>query len=114
MDVLTPDVKSRYRKKKMSDSASPYRSRLNNSLWREFTVSGLPEVLHHFDACTMAFDQGRAPLLDHRIVELMFSLPFNEKIRDGWTKSLLRRAMKKHIFQNRFDCGDTSWAIRHR
>jgi asparagine synthase (glutamine-hydrolysing) len=95
VDVLTPDVKSRYRKKKMSDSESPYRSRLNNSLWHEFTVSGLPEVLHHFDACTMAFGiEGRAPLLDHRIVELMFSLPFNEKIRDGWTKSLLRRAMK--------------------
>lgn len=95
VDVLTPDVKSRYRKKKLSDSASPYCSKLNNSLWREFTVSGLPEVLHHFDACTMAFGiEGRAPLLDHRIVELMFSLPFNEKIRDGWTKSLLRRAMK--------------------
>lgn len=38
--------------------------------------------------------EGRAPLLDHRLVELIFSLPFNEKIRVGWTKSLLRRAMK--------------------
>ena len=43
----------------------------------------------------MAFGiEGRAPFLDHRIVELMFSLPFNEKIHDGWTKSLLRRATK--------------------
>lgn len=72
----------------------PYRSRLNNALWHEFTRAGLPEMLHALDAGTMAFGiEGRAPLLDHRIVEFMFSLPFNEKIRDGYTKSLLRRAM---------------------
>ncbi len=94
-DVLPSELKRSAGPAIKPTRESPYRSRLNNSLWQEFTVTGLPEVLHHFDACTMAFGiEGRAPFLDHRLVELMFSLPFNEKIRDGWTKSLLRRAMR--------------------
>lgn len=72
----------------------PYRSRLNNALWNEFCHSGLPEVLHAEDALSMAFSlESRLPFLDHRIVEFCFSLPFDEKISDGWTKHLLRRAM---------------------
>jgi len=94
-DMLNTDAKKQYRRVKPTEQVLPYRSKLNNSLWHEFTTTGLPEILHHFDACTMAVGiEGRAPFLDHRIVELMFSLPFNEKIRDGWTKSLLRRSMK--------------------
>lgn len=93
-NILTQDVASHF-KREMIRFDKPYRSHLNNALWHEFTVKGLPEILHAFDASTMAFGiEGRAPLLDHRIVELLFSLPFNEKIRDGWTKSLLRRSMK--------------------
>jgi len=94
-DILGRDAKKMYRKADAPVPASRYRSRLNNVLWHEFTVDGMPEILHHFDASTMAFGiEGRAPFLDHRLVELMFSLPFNDKIRDGWSKSLLRRVMK--------------------
>ena len=94
-DVLTSEARKAYKKAGAMEFKKPYRSRLNNALWHEFTDQGLPEILHHFDASTMAFGiEGRAPFLDHRLVELMFRLPFNEKIRDGWTKSLLRRAMR--------------------
>jgi asparagine synthase (glutamine-hydrolysing) len=72
----------------------PYRSRLNNALWLELRCAGLPEALHEDDALSMAFSiESRVPLLDHRVVEFCFSLPFQEKIRDGWTKSLLRRSL---------------------
>ena len=37
--------------------------------------------------------EARVPFLDHRLVELCFSLPPNELIRGGETKSLLRRAL---------------------
>jgi asparagine synthase (glutamine-hydrolysing) len=77
------------------DVARPYRSRMNNALWTEFTYMGLPEVVHSNDALSMAFSvEVRQPFLDHRVVELSFSLPYDEKIRDGWTKSLLRRALR--------------------
>jgi len=77
------------------DVAHPYRSRMNNALWTEFTYMGLPEVVHCNDALSMAFSvEVRQPFLDHRVVEFSFSLPYDEKIRDGWTKSLLRRALR--------------------
>jgi len=71
----------------------PYRSALNNAIWYEFTRRGLPEVLHGFDAVSMAHTlETRSPFLDHRVVEFCFSLPYNEKVKNGYKKSLLRRA----------------------
>jgi len=76
----------------------PYRSRLNNALWSELRSEGLPEVLHAEDALSMAFSvESRTPFLDHRLVELCFSLPLTDKIADGWTKSLLRRALRDDV-----------------
>ncbi len=76
----------------------PYRSHLNNALWLELRCAGLRESLHSDDALSMAFSlESRVPFLDHRVVELCFSLPFHEKIRDGWTKSLLRRALSGRL-----------------
>jgi asparagine synthase (glutamine-hydrolysing) len=76
-----------------SPQAGPFESRLNNALWTEFNREGLPELLHGEDALSMAFSlESRLPFLDHRVVEFCFSLNYGEKIADGWTKSLLRRA----------------------
>lgn len=36
----------------------------------------------------------RRPFLDHRLVEYVFSLPACYKLHDGWTKFLLREAMR--------------------
>lgn len=63
-------------------------------LWDGLRHNGLPESLHSADALSMAFSvESRAPFLDHRLVELCFSLPFDDKISDGWTKHLLRRSL---------------------
>jgi asparagine synthase (glutamine-hydrolysing) len=81
-----------------SPPEGPYRSRLNNALWNELRREGLPEVLHAEDALSMAFSvESRTPFLDHRLVELCFSLPLEDKIADGWTKSLLRRALRDDV-----------------
>ena len=72
----------------------PFASQLNNVLWNGLCYDGLPELLHAEDALSMAFSvESRTPFLDHRLVEFCFSLPYDEKIADGWTKSLLRRSM---------------------
>ena len=71
----------------------PFASRLNNTLWAELRQAGLPEALHAEDAISMAFSlESRPPFLDHRLVELCFSLPYDQKIGKGWTKLLLREA----------------------
>ena len=69
----------------------PFKSLVNNALWREFLWRGLPEMMKGFDAVSMAHTlEIRSPFLDHRVVEFCFSLPYYEKIRDGVTKRLLR------------------------
>ncbi|HUO82689.1 MAG TPA: asparagine synthase (glutamine-hydrolyzing) [Gammaproteobacteria bacterium] len=76
----------------------PFASHLNNALWLELRFGGMPESLHGADAMSMAFSiESRAPFLDHRLVEFCFALPFEEKIRDGWTKSILRRALERDL-----------------
>jgi len=76
------------------DVERPFDSHLDNALWGDFRYSSLPELLHAEDAMGMALSvEARPALLDPRLVELSFSLPFHQKIRDGWRKSVLRRAM---------------------
>jgi asparagine synthase (glutamine-hydrolysing) len=84
----------RYLRDSKAEFERPYTSVVNNMLWHELRSNGLPEVLHDEDALSMAFSiESRTPFLDHRLVEFCFSLPFHEKISDGWTKSLLRRSL---------------------
>ena len=41
--------------------------------------------------------EGRIPLLDHRVVELMASMPSQMKVRGGDTKFLLRRVLDRYV-----------------
>jgi asparagine synthase (glutamine-hydrolysing) len=51
-------------------------------------------LLRYEDRNSMAHSlEARVPLLDHRLVELAFSLPGGELIHRGETKSVLRRAL---------------------
>jgi asparagine synthase (glutamine-hydrolysing) len=68
--------------------------RLRRQLQMLLTRRGLPELLRYEDRNSMAHSlEARVPLLDHRLVELAFSLPGDELIRRGETKSVLRRAL---------------------
>ncbi len=80
------------------DVERPFESHLNNALWIDFRHSGLPELLHQQDALGMAFSlECRPPLLDHRLVEFCFSLDFDRKISEGWSKRILRQAMSQDL-----------------
>lgn len=55
---------------------------------------GLEELLRYADRNSMAHSREiRLPFLQHDLVELLFSLPSNLKIRDGFTKWILRNSM---------------------
>jgi asparagine synthase (glutamine-hydrolysing) len=66
------------------------------ALLRQQTTSGnLPALLRYEDRNSMAHSiEARVPFLDHRLVELAFSLPPEAKVRGADTKRLLRQAMK--------------------
>jgi asparagine synthase (glutamine-hydrolysing) len=67
---------------------------LKNALLSDVTKHAI-EYLRVDDRASSAFSmECRHPFLDHRIVEFAFSLPATQKIRDGWTKYVVRNAMK--------------------
>lgn len=68
---------------------------LENTLYQMTFLSNLQALLRHEDRNSMAFSvEARVPFLDHRLVEFIFSLPSRFKIRDGYTKRVLRDGMK--------------------
>jgi asparagine synthase (glutamine-hydrolysing) len=67
---------------------------LTNVLYWELTRTRLPALLRYEDRLSMAFSiESRVPFLDHRLVELAFALPGSLKVRAGWSKYALRRAL---------------------
>lgn len=58
----------------------------------------LPSLLRYEDKNSMAFSvEARIPFLDHRLVEFIFSVPYEYLIRNGWTKYILRESVKNKI-----------------
>jgi asparagine synthase (glutamine-hydrolysing) len=56
------------------------------------------DILAKVDRATMAVGlEGRAPFLDHRVVEFAFRLPTALKIRGGVGKWLLREVLYRHV-----------------
>ena len=79
------------------DDAPVYDDALSNRLRRSHE-GGLATLLHYGDAISMAHSiESRLPFLDHRLVEFVFSLPGEYKLRDGRGKALLREAVRGHV-----------------
>ncbi|MDP2175488.1 MAG: asparagine synthase (glutamine-hydrolyzing) [Bacteroidota bacterium] len=64
-------------------------------VYHEFFEHCLPSLLRDFDrAAMMNSVEIRMPFMDWRLVTYVFSLPFESKIGKGFTKLLIREAMK--------------------
>jgi asparagine synthase (glutamine-hydrolysing) len=69
---------------------------LNQALYHSTFNSGLEKLLRFSDRNAMAFSREvRLPFLSHDLVEFVFSLPTDYKIRNGWTKAILRNSLKE-------------------
>jgi asparagine synthase (glutamine-hydrolysing) len=71
-----------------------FSDRLRRHLAQTLTRRGLPELLRYEDRNSMAHAiEARVPFLDHRLVELAYSLDGAQLIARGQTKAVLRRAL---------------------
>jgi asparagine synthase (glutamine-hydrolysing) len=77
-----------------SANGYPFPDRLRRHLAHTLTHRGLPELLRYEDRNSMAHSiEARVPFLDHRLVELAYSLDGAELLARGQTKAVLRRAL---------------------
>ena len=64
----------------------------------QLTALNLPMLLRYEDRDSMAHGvEARLPFLDYRLVEFCLGLPEEHKIADGWTKRVLREAMRDRL-----------------
>jgi len=60
----------------------------------DLLYSSIPALLHHEDRASMAHSvESRLPFLDYRLVEFSLRCDASLKLRDGWSKWLLRRSL---------------------
>lgn len=79
--------------KRQSYYSLPHPLTLNGALHYNTTTNGLEELLRIADRNSMAHAvEVRLPFLSHELVESLFTLPPGMKIKNGWSKWLLRKA----------------------
>lgn len=76
----------------------PHVPTLNGVLYYNAFLNGLEELLRYADRNSMAHGREvRLPFLFHELVAFVFSLPARYKIRDGYTKWVLRKSMEQTL-----------------
>jgi asparagine synthase (glutamine-hydrolysing) len=71
---------------------------LNQQLYKSSFETILPTLLRNYDRYSMINGvEIRMPFLDHRIVSFAFSIPSSSKVRDGYTKAIVRDGMRGFI-----------------
>jgi len=83
-------------------SDKPYdfsgKNTFDRMVYEEFFLRTLPSLLRNFDHAAMSSSiEIRMPFMDYRLVEMAFSLPYSSKIGGGYTKRILRDAMKGYM-----------------
>lgn len=68
---------------------------LNERLFYDVTTHTTPSLLRYEDKNSMAHSlESRVPFFDHKVVEYIFNLPIDQKIKFGWNRFIYRNAMK--------------------
>ena len=67
---------------------------LRQEHWQNLTSGALSNNLEMYDRLTSAFAvEARHPFMDKRLIEFCLALPPDQKLRQGWTRWILRNAL---------------------
>jgi asparagine synthase (glutamine-hydrolysing) len=90
---LRPEFRSKWNRPP-SAPARKYDNELQQCLYATLTHSVLPQLLRYADRNSMAFSREvRLPFLDYRLVEFLYAIPSEQKLRGTQTKVILRNAI---------------------
>ena len=89
-DIVSPQLRTQVSLRRFEENG---REALDSYLAQVFTRFSIPHLVHYDDRNGMAFAvEGRMPFLDHRVVDLMFSVEYDALFRLGTTKRVLRES----------------------
>ena len=92
-NTINKEYLNKYQNKKTLQK--PVIKSLNDILYFDTVHFGLEDLLRYADRNSMAHSREvRLPFLNHHLVEFLFSLPSQYKIRNGFTKWILRESVK--------------------
>ncbi len=95
--ILNPQFTARPRIAKLCKSRALYRSQplsVREDQYKDLTSGSFTHVLELADQCASAFSiEVRHPFMDKRLVEFCLALPPEQKLRNGWSRIVMRRAM---------------------
>lgn len=83
--------------KRVSDKDIVFKdfNNLNERLFSDVTKLTTPSLLRYEDKNSMANSlESRVPFFDHKVVEYIFNLPIDQKIKYGWNRYIYRNAVK--------------------
>jgi asparagine synthase (glutamine-hydrolysing) len=91
-DLFGEDFKQRFKDRELKFG---YHRSLGHRIKEDLFRFSLPVLLRYEDRNSMAHSvETRLPFLDYRLVEKLASFPLTQKMQNGWTKYVLRNAMK--------------------
>lgn len=93
-DLLRGTFKEKYTKEKFVTCSDDLKERLVEDVFG----NSLQALLRYEDKNAMRFSiEGRVPFLDFELVEMLFQLPDEAILKDGWNKAILRYAADEYL-----------------